>query len=105
MPDKKTDDDIAARIIREQKEQELEAKAKDMQEAQRERMEEAKERIRARSKRGAKKTYVIQAGDTLGKIAAKFYQDAGRWTDIYEANKAEIADPDAIKAGQEIVIP
>ena len=108
MPIRKTDDEIAEQIIRQQKEQELEAKVKAAQEARQERIEEAKERIRSRSQREAKKparTYTVQAGDTLGKIAAKFYQDGSRWTEIYEANKAQIANPDAIEIGQELVIP
>jgi len=108
MPVQKSDDEIAEQIIRKQKELELEAKAKEMQEAQRQRMEEAKERIQARreaAKEVKARTYTVQAGDTLGKIAVKFYQDGGRWTEIYEANKAQIADPNAIKVGQKLVIP
>jgi nucleoid-associated protein YgaU len=108
MPTQKSDDDIAAQILRQQKEQELEAKAREMQEAQRERMEAAKERIRARRESKAekpKRTYVVQAGDTLGKIAVQFYEDGARWTEIYEANKAQIADPNVIEVGQKLVIP
>jgi nucleoid-associated protein YgaU len=108
MPDKNTDKELAEQIIREQKRQEQEAKAKDVLEAQRQRLEEATERMRARTQHDAKKperTYTVQAGDTLGKIAAKFYEDGGRWTEIYEANKAQIADPNAIKVGQKLVIP
>ena len=108
MPVRKSDDDIAEQIIRQQKEQELEAKAKEMQEAQRERMEEAKERIRERRERAQEeraRTYTVQAGDTLGKIAQKFYEDGGRWNEIYEANKDQIADPNVIQVGQKLVIP
>lgn len=108
MPVQKSDDDIAEQIIRRQKEQELEAKAQEMQEAQRQRMEEAKERIQARreqAKEEKARTYTVQDGDTLGKIAQKFYEDGGRWTEIYEANKAQIADPNVIQVGQELVIP
>ena len=108
MPTRKTDDDIAEQIIRQQKELELEAQVKEMKEAQQQRIDEAKERIRARSQREAKaeaRTYTVQAGDTLGKIAIKFYEDGSRWTEIYEANKAQIADPNAIEVGQKLVIP
>ena len=51
------------------------------------------------------KTYTVQAGDTLGKIAKQFYGDASRWKEIFEANKATIGNPDAIQIGQELVIP
>jgi nucleoid-associated protein YgaU len=108
MPTKKTDQDLAEQIIRKQKEQEREAKAREMLEAQQQRLKEATERMRAGSPRDAKKaarTYTVQAGDTLGKIAARFYEDGSRWKEIYEANKAQIADPNVIEAGQKLVIP
>ena len=51
------------------------------------------------------KTYEIQAGDSLSKIAKKFYGQANDWNKIYEANKDVIKDPNVIYPGQEIVIP
>lgn len=105
MPVQKTDDEIAAQILRQQEQQELEAKAKEMAEASRQRMEEAKERIRAKGKRQVERTYTVQAGDTLGKIAQALYGDGSRWAEIYEANKAKIADPNVIEIGQELKIP
>ncbi len=53
----------------------------------------------------ANKTYVVKAGDSLGKIAKEFYGDAKRWKEIYEANKGKIKNPDVIQAGLELVIP
>ena len=88
-----------------EKQQELEAKAKEMADASRQRLEEAKERIRARGGRQVQKTYTVQAGDTLGKIAQEQYGDGSRWTEIYEANKDKIADPNVIKVGLELKIP
>ena len=105
MPDKKTDDELADQILRQQKQQELEAKAEEMAEASRLRVEAAKERIRARRERQEAKTYTVQTGDTLGKIAQALYGDGGRWTEIYEANKDTIADPNVIEVGQELKIP
>ena len=109
MPGRKTDNELAKEIIRQQKEQELRAKAEKLQKAQRQQLEETKERLRERREEQVKArqrtTYTVQAGDTLGKIAQKFYEDGSRWTEIYEANKAQIADPNAIKVGQELVIP
>lgn len=49
------------------------------------------------------KKYTIQPGDTLGKIAAKFYGNASRYTDIAEANGLD--NPNAISVGQELVLP
>lgn len=35
-------------------------------------------------------TYTVQSGDTLQKIAKKFYDDFSKWKQIYEANKSVI---------------
>lgn len=106
MPVKKTDDEIADQILREQKRQELEAKAKQMGEDSQQRLDGAKERIRARrEEHQVAKTYTVKAGDTLNKIAQELYGDDSRWTEIYEANKGQIADPNKIKVGQQIKIP
>ena len=52
------------------------------------------------------KIYVVVAGDTLGKIAAKFYGKAAHWRKIYDANRSVIGhDPDVIRVGQELTIP
>ncbi len=51
------------------------------------------------------KTYVVKAGDSLSKIAKEVYGDAARWTEIYEANRATIKDPNVIEVGQELQIP
>jgi len=49
--------------------------------------------------------YEIVAGDTLSKIAAKFYGDANAYPKIFEANREVIKDPDLIFVGQKIRIP
>jgi len=51
------------------------------------------------------KIYVVAAGDTLSKIAKHFYNDAGKYTKIFEANKDQLSDPDKIKVGQKLRIP
>jgi len=52
------------------------------------------------------KKHVVVSGDTLSGIAKKYYEDAGKYMKIYEANKAVIGDnPDLIKPGMELVIP
>lgn len=47
--------------------------------------------------------YTVKRGDTLGKIARKFYGNAARFPLIVSANR--IADPDRLKVGQRLVIP
>ena len=51
------------------------------------------------------KTYTVQKGDSLSKIAKQFYGDANEWRKIFEANKDTIKDPDLIHPGQELTIP
>jgi nucleoid-associated protein YgaU len=51
------------------------------------------------------RTYVVQAGDSLSKIAKELLGDAGRWPEIHELNKDQIADPNVIRVGQELKIP
>ncbi len=48
-------------------------------------------------------TYTVQSGDTLGRIARKFYGDASRYPLIVSANR--ITDPDELAVGQQLVIP
>jgi len=48
-------------------------------------------------------TYTVRPGDTLGKIAKKFYGDARRFTLIVSANS--IVNPDKLTVGKELVIP
>jgi hypothetical protein len=52
---------------------------------------------------GAPTTYTIQRGDTLGRIAAKFYGDARKYPLIQRANN--ISNPSRIWVGQVLVIP
>jgi LysM repeat protein len=58
----------------------------------------------AASASGAR-TYSVQPGDTLSKIAKQFYGDAGQYMKIFDANKDKLKDPDKIQAGQELKIP
>ncbi|MBN2005147.1 MAG: LysM peptidoglycan-binding domain-containing protein [Anaerolineae bacterium] len=51
------------------------------------------------------RTYTVQAGDNLSKIAKALLGDASRWRDIFEANKDTIRNPDVIRVGQELIIP
>lgn len=49
--------------------------------------------------------YHVVGGDTLTKIATKFYGDSGKWDIIYEANKEMMRSPGDLKVGQTLVIP
>jgi nucleoid-associated protein YgaU len=47
--------------------------------------------------------YTVARGDTLWKIAEKFYGSGYNWVDLSRENK--ISQPNQIEAGQELVIP
>ena len=49
--------------------------------------------------------YTVQSGDTLGKIAAAHYGNAGKYMAIFEANQPMLSDPDKIYPGQSLRIP
>ncbi|MBA3498351.1 MAG: LysM peptidoglycan-binding domain-containing protein [Gemmatimonadota bacterium] len=53
----------------------------------------------------AGQTYTVVPGDSLSKIAKRFYGDAKEWKRIYEANKDAIDNPDLIYPGQTFTIP
>lgn len=48
-------------------------------------------------------SYTVRRGDTLGRIARRFYGDAGRYPLIVAANR--IPDPDRLAVGRRLVIP
>ncbi len=47
-------------------------------------------------------TYKVASGDTLSKIAKRFYGNANDYKKIFEANRDQLNDPDMIKVGQEL---
>jgi hypothetical protein len=49
------------------------------------------------------KHYTVKKGDTLSKIAAKFYKNSKKWKKIADANN--IRDPKSLKVGRRLVIP
>lgn len=74
-------------------------------------VDDAKELVRHLRERDAEEVpaepriYVVKPGDNLSKIARELLGDASRWSEIYEANKDRIEDPNLIHPGQELDIP
>jgi len=50
-------------------------------------------------------THTVEAGDTLYRLAEKYYDDPNVWIKIYEANEDTIEDKGLLKKGQVIIIP
>ncbi|HVS53153.1 MAG TPA: LysM peptidoglycan-binding domain-containing protein [Opitutaceae bacterium] len=51
------------------------------------------------------RTHVVQLGDTLEKIAKRYYGDPQRWTKIYAANNDLLRDGRPLKPGMKLQIP
>lgn len=51
------------------------------------------------------KTYTVQEGDTLSKIAEMYLGNAGEYMRILDANRDQLSDPDKIQPGQVLKIP
>lgn len=51
------------------------------------------------------RTYTVVAGDSLSKIAKRELGDAGKWNEIYEANRDKIDNPNLIHPGQVLNLP
>jgi LysM repeat protein len=52
---------------------------------------------------GQEQRYTLQSGDSLSKVSRHFYGSVNHYNEIARANN--IADPDKVRAGQEIVVP
>jgi NitT/TauT family transport system substrate-binding protein len=49
--------------------------------------------------------YTVESGDTLSRLARRYYGDHFQWDKIYQANKPRMKNPDFIYVGQKIIIP
>lgn len=49
--------------------------------------------------------YTVARGDSLTSISRRHFGDGRRWRDIYELNRDQLPDPDAVRVGQVLRIP
>lgn len=49
--------------------------------------------------------YTVQAGDTLSKLAQRFYGDSKQYLRILGANRGTLKDPNLLRPGQVVEIP
>ncbi len=51
-------------------------------------------------------THVVAKGETLYILARKYYNgNQSMWRKIWEANKAQVPNPNQLKVGQQLIIP
>jgi nucleoid-associated protein YgaU len=65
----------------------------------------AKKEISYLEEMDATQWHEVKKGDTLLKIAEKYYGDPGLYTTIFEANRDKLKDPNLIRIGQKLRIP
>ena len=65
----------------------------------------AAEEAKAAETAARPETYVVQDGDTLYKIANRFYGRTSAWKEIREANKEKISTDGRVRSGQTIKLP
>ena len=92
------------------KEKEAEALKREAEAMKREaeKLEAEAESIEAAAKEGEKEAeeiYVVKKGDTLSGIALEVYGNAGRWREIFEANRDRIKKANLIRPGWKLRIP
>ncbi|MEO0549228.1 MAG: peptidoglycan-binding protein LysM [Pseudomonadota bacterium] len=68
---------------------------------------EVEDAMKTKSRKAAKPSafHTVKSGDSLSKIAKKYYGDAMRYPDIFEANTPMLKHPDKIYPGQVLRIP
>ena len=49
--------------------------------------------------------YVVKVGDTLSKLAERFYNSTSKWEKIFEANREHLKNPNYIYVGMKLIIP
>lgn len=57
------------------------------------------------AKKASYDIYTVKKGDSLWKIAKKYYGSGGKYTKIYNANKNQIKNPNLIRVGMKLKIP
>ena len=62
-------------------------------------------KVKSKAKVGDSVFHTVKSGDSLSKIAKKYYGDAMRYPDIFDANTPMLKHPDKIYPGQVLRIP
>lgn len=61
--------------------------------------------IQIKDAKSTAKKHIVQQGDTLYKLAVKYYNDGTKWNKIFDANKKGLKNQKDLTIGQELEIP
>jgi NitT/TauT family transport system substrate-binding protein len=61
--------------------------------------------VAAPAPKAAPQEYIVKSGDTLARVAEKYYGNMLKWPKIYEANRQALKNPDYVFVGQKLIIP
>ena len=61
--------------------------------------------IRDTNSEPTQRIHIVQKGDTLSSISAKYYGSAKQWRKIVAANKSNLPDPNHLVPGDKLIIP
>lgn len=68
-------------------------------------VEKVTDALEVKEQAPAAQYHTVVKGDTLSAIAKKYYGDASKYPEIFEANKPMLKDPNKIYPGQSLRIP
>jgi 5'-nucleotidase / UDP-sugar diphosphatase len=60
---------------------------------------------RVSSNETPQRIHIVQKGDTLSSISAKYYGSAKQWRKIVNANRDNLPDPNRLTPGSKLLIP
>lgn len=49
-------------------------------------------------------THTVEPGETLSRLAERYYGDGRQWRRIFEANRGRVRNPNVIRSGQDLLI-
>ena len=61
--------------------------------------------VTAKATKPGAQEYMVKLGDTLSKLAERFYNSPYKWEKIYDANRDTVKNPHYIYIGQKLMIP
>jgi nucleoid-associated protein YgaU len=65
----------------------------------------ASDEPRVTSNKQSQRIHVVQKGDTLSSISAKYYGSSRQWRKILTANRDNLPDPNRLTPGSKLIIP